>query len=68
MLVARSRESALAEMSAALRPAAKCCVSAAPVAPPAMPTMALLMLPSDASSMKQPGTMGEARSRAMAGG
>lgn len=69
MLVARSLESALADMSAAfllLPAAAKCCVSAAPVAPPLMPTIARDTLPRLARSMKQPGTRGEARSRAMA--
>lgn len=66
MLVARSLESALADMSAALRPVAKCCVSAAPVAPALMPTMARDTLPREASNMKHPGTNGEARSRAMA--
>ena len=68
MLVALSRESALADMSAALLPAAaKCCVSAACVAPDAMPTMALATLARDTSTMKQdPGRRGEARSNAIA--
>ena len=56
-----------AAMSAALLCLAKCCVSAALVAPPATPVTARARLPRHAMARKARGKSGDARSMAMAG-
>jgi len=81
MLIALSLLSAFAVRSAAAAPpalplrllaaaavAAKCCVSAAWVAPAAMHTIARAMLPRQARRRNAPGIRGEARSIAIAAG